>query len=107
MMTKPHVWPHRTILASSLLTIFISLVPGPREVLPQEPAQRFNQLPELILGVPVSPTIAVGEAQSFRITLAAGQFVLVAVEPQRIDLSMKLFSSDGRLLAEADRDHRD
>src|SRR4030095_11067203 len=36
--------------------------------------------------------------------MAAGQFVSVVVEPQRMDLSVKIFYADGRQLAEVDRD---
>src|SRR4030095_9599388 len=103
-MKEPHVSRHRTILVSAVLVVSFTVFAGQRQALTQEPAQRSNQLPELTIGMSLSPTIAAGETQSFRITMAAGQFVSVVVEPQRIDLAVKIFYPDGRQLAEVDRD---
>ena len=64
----------------------------------EEPAQ-------LVIGVPVSRSISGGATHSYRITVTAGQFVGLLVDQQGIDLTLKIFHPDGRLVVEGDIAH--
>ena len=51
-------------------------------------------------GQPVERELSSGQTQSYQITAAAGQFVGVAVRQSGVDVCEKLFSPDGKLVAE-------
>src|SRR5262245_10496978 len=93
-----------TILAQVLLALILT----PPDAFTQQPAnqpnsnQPISELPEVSFGVPVSKTIAAGEAQSFRMTITAAHFVSVIAEPQQVNLALRIFGIDGRVLAEVD-----
>jgi CHAT domain-containing protein/Tfp pilus assembly protein PilF len=53
-------------------------------------------------GRPVIRELAGGESHSYRIALAAGQFVSVVFDQRGINLVISLYGSDGRKIADAD-----
>ncbi|MBI3949053.1 MAG: tetratricopeptide repeat protein [Acidobacteria bacterium] len=57
---------------------------------------------ELVPGVPVERELAGGEAHTYRITLAAGQYLGILVDQRGVDVVLKLFGPDDQQLAEVD-----
>ena len=62
---------------------------------------------ELTLEAPVESTLAGGETHAYRITLASGQFLRVAVEQRGLDLVMVVFGPDGRQVAKAEKKNQE
>jgi CHAT domain-containing protein/Flp pilus assembly protein TadD len=59
---------------------------------------------ELKPGQVIERELAGGEAHTYRITLAAGQYLKVMVEQKGIDVVVRLFGNDGQKLAEVNND---
>jgi CHAT domain-containing protein/Tfp pilus assembly protein PilF len=57
---------------------------------------------ELTLDVGVKREIAVGATHSYRIQIASGQYVRLVAEQIGVDVGIKIFHPDGRLLVEID-----
>src|SRR5262249_52731299 len=53
-------------------------------------------------GKPIERELAGGEAHSYRLTLAAGQYAQVAVDQRRINVSLSAFDPAGKKIVEAD-----
>ncbi len=53
-------------------------------------------------GKPIERKLAGGEAHSYLLTLAAGQYARVVVDQRRINVAVSLFDSNGKKLVEAD-----
>jgi tetratricopeptide (TPR) repeat protein len=58
--------------------------------------------PALEEGRPVERELAGGETNAFQVALAAGQYLRVVVNQRGIDIGLKLFGPDGRMLVEMD-----
>jgi CHAT domain-containing protein/uncharacterized protein HemY len=104
-MKSPHEFRRWSILAIALLTLPLILPAFRQKAFTQEPPRRMRDAKELILSVPVSAPIEHGESHSYRITMAAGQYVRVVVQQQGNDLAVTIFHPDGRELAEVDSAH--
>ena len=65
-------------------------------------AQNDKDIPALELGKPIERELAGDAAHSYRIALAANQFLHVVVEQKGIDVVVALFEPDGKKLAEVD-----
>ena len=57
---------------------------------------------ELTLGKPIERTLSGNEAHSYKIVLAANQYLHVVVEQRGIDVVVALFAPDGKKVAEVD-----
>ncbi len=57
---------------------------------------------ELTLGKPIERNLAGNEAHSYKIALAANQYLHVVVEQRGIDIVVALFAPDGKKIAEVD-----
>jgi CHAT domain-containing protein/Tfp pilus assembly protein PilF len=66
----------------------------------------LNEATQLELGKPLERNLAPGEAQSYRITLSAGQYAGVIVEQEGVDIVLKSFTPDDRLIADFDSENR-
>src|SRR5262249_26815195 len=53
-------------------------------------------------GKPIERELAGGEAHSYRLTLAAGQYTRVTVDQRRINVAVLAFDPDGKKIVEAD-----
>ncbi|MGH9936961.1 MAG: tetratricopeptide repeat protein, partial [Blastocatellia bacterium] len=66
------------------------------------PTVRSQELQALEVGKPIERELAGGQAHSYQITLAAGQFLDTVVEQKGIDVVVTLFGPDGKKLIEVD-----
>ncbi len=57
---------------------------------------------ELTLGKPIERTLSGNEAHSYKIVLAANQYLHIVVEQRGIDVVVALFAPDGKKIAEVD-----
>lgn len=69
---------------------------------PAGPAQNDGDVRTLEAGNPIERELAGGEAHSYRVTLAAGQYLHVVVDQRGIDVVVALFSPDGEQVSEID-----
>jgi CHAT domain-containing protein/Tfp pilus assembly protein PilF len=67
-----------------------------------QPAIHSQELQALEVGKPIERELGGGQAHSYQIMLAAGQFLDAVVEQRDIDVVVKLFGPDGRKLIEVD-----
>ena len=65
-------------------------------------AQNTQEVTTLESGKPVERGLAGGQIHGYKITLAEGQYVSVIVEQRGIDVVVRLFSPDGKLITEYD-----
>jgi CHAT domain-containing protein/tetratricopeptide (TPR) repeat protein len=68
----------------------------------QSARQTTAVLRELELGTPVERDLSGGQSHSYRILLAAGQYLHVVVDQRGIDVVVALYGPDGRALIEID-----
>jgi CHAT domain-containing protein/Flp pilus assembly protein TadD len=73
---------------------------------PAQENQRPQQLGQLELGKPIEQELAGGQSHSYRMTLAAGQYVKLLVDKRGIDLTVKLFGPDGKQITEFESEIR-
>jgi len=72
--------------------------------MPSRAPQSLTQTQEarpLALGLPVERELSGGQSHSYRLTLAAGQYLRVTVEERGIDLVVTLAGPDGQKIAES------
>ncbi|MBA4122873.1 MAG: tetratricopeptide repeat protein [Acidobacteria bacterium] len=65
-------------------------------------SRRQQEDAELTLGKPIERQLAGNEAHSYKIALAANQYLHVVVEQRGIDVVVALFAPDGKKIAEVD-----
>src|SRR3712207_2093618 len=65
-------------------------------------AQSDKDIPPLELGKPIERELAGGQAHSYRIVLAAEQYLRVVADQRGIDVVVTLFGPDGRQVVEVD-----
>ena len=70
------------------------------------PAQNDQQTRQLEPGKPIERELTGGQSHSYQITLAAGQYVRLAVDQRGIDVVVRLFGLDGKQIAEFDNEIR-
>jgi CHAT domain-containing protein/Flp pilus assembly protein TadD len=70
------------------------------------PAQENQHIPQLEPGNPIERELTGGQSHSYRMALAAGQYVKLAVEQRGIDVAVKLFGPDGKQIIEFDSEAR-
>src|SRR6185436_10378199 len=63
---------------------------------------QVGDVPPLELGKPIVRELAGGEAHSYRLALAAGQFCHVVVDQRGIDVVAALYGADGDKIVEID-----
>ena len=66
--------------------------------------QKQAEASELKPGQVIEREMAGGEADTYRIVLASGQYLKMVVEQKGIDVVVKLFGTDGQKMAEVDND---
>jgi CHAT domain-containing protein/tetratricopeptide (TPR) repeat protein len=100
-MESPHVL-HRRSIAAALLTILTltSTVLFAQQLTSAN--QSLEQIPTLVMGVPVSREIGASEVHSYRITLASGQYARLVIDQRGLDLVVRVVGPDGRQLKEVD-----
>jgi CHAT domain-containing protein/Tfp pilus assembly protein PilF len=64
--------------------------------------QQRKDFPALVFGATSPQSMARGEIHSYPVTIASGQYIRFAAEQQGIDLTIKIFLPDGRLLIQGD-----
>ena len=70
---------------------------------PQSPESRHNsEITSLEPGKPVQRELGAGEAHSYALIVAAGQYVLVLADQRGIDVTLSAFDPNGKKLVEAD-----
>jgi CHAT domain-containing protein/Tfp pilus assembly protein PilF len=103
------------VLSISLLLVRIQASPDPllyagKEVKPYadavRPAQENKQTRQLEPGKPIERELAGGQSHSYQMTLAAGQYVKLVIDQRGIDLVVKLFGLDGKVITEFDSERR-
>src|SRR5215216_915744 len=65
-------------------------------------AIRVTDVPALEQDKPIKRELAGGEAHSYRLTLAAGQFCHIVVDQRGIDVAVALYRPDGERIVEVD-----
>ena len=70
------------------------------------PAQNDRQTIQLEPGKPIERELTGGQSHSYQMTLAAGQYVRLAVDQRGIDVVARLFGLDGKQIAEFDNEIR-
>jgi CHAT domain-containing protein/Tfp pilus assembly protein PilF len=68
--------------------------------------QSTPEVTTLKLGAPVERELEGGQSHSFRISLAAGQYVRVLIEQRGIDVTLRVLGPDGKPLANYDDEKR-
>src|SRR5882724_7007737 len=79
---------------------------GPSSPGQQQIVRDRQEVTELELGKPVEREIAGGQPHSYRIDLAAGQYVKVKIDQRGIDVVVRLFGPDGKAISEVDNESR-
>ena len=64
--------------------------------------QKGNDVRALLLGKSIERELGAGEAHSYALSLAAGQYVLVLADQRGIDVTLSAFDPNGKKLIEAD-----
>jgi CHAT domain-containing protein/Tfp pilus assembly protein PilF len=90
----------RTHASSGVLYAGKEVKPGAGVV--SATAQENQQPRQLEPGKPIERELAVDQSHSYQMTLAAGQYVKLAVDQRGIDVEVKLFGPDGKLITEVD-----
>ena len=70
------------------------------------PAQNDRQTIQIEPGKPIERELTGGQSHSYQMTLAAGQYVRLAVDQRGIDVVAQLFGLDGKQIAEFDNEIR-
>jgi CHAT domain-containing protein/Tfp pilus assembly protein PilF len=70
------------------------------------PAQENQQPQELEPGKPIERELAGGQSHSYRMTLAAGQYVKLLVDKRGIDVTVRLVGPDGKQITEFESEIR-
>jgi CHAT domain-containing protein/Tfp pilus assembly protein PilF len=70
------------------------------------PAQNDRQTIQIEPGKPIERELTGGQSHSYQMTLAAGQYVRLAVDQRGIDVVAQLFGLDGKQIAESDKEIR-
>jgi len=96
------------LAASSLLLTGVGPVQTAADASPSSlpQVQSGKEVTTLEPGKPVESEISGGQIQSYRISLAAGQFACVTVQQRGIDVVEKVFAPDGNLVAQFDSELR-
>jgi len=79
---------------------------GGGAVCPAQEDRQIRQLEQLELGKPIERKLAGDQSHSYQITLAAGQYVKLVVGQRGIDVVVKFFGPDGKLIIEFDSESR-
>ncbi len=93
---------------SNLFTVFAFTAQQPvdgekiRQTSNDNEPRRQQEDVELTLGKPIERNLAGNEAHSYKIVLAANQYLHVVVEQRGIDVVVALFAPDGKKIAEVD-----
>jgi len=99
---------HALIRALILAGLSISLFLWPSPLLAQAGgsdrggAQNLQESSSLELGKPIERELSGGLSHFYKITMASGQFLHLAVKQQGIDVAVALSSPDGKKIVEAD-----
>jgi len=94
------------LLVSALAVMARAIEPGwsAPEVTNVTPRlQGQSDVHDLVVGVPIERELAGGETHSYRVTLAAGQYLRVIVDQRGIDVVVRLFGPDGQQVTEVNR----
>jgi CHAT domain-containing protein/Tfp pilus assembly protein PilF len=67
-----------------------------------KPAASQQSFPALEEGRPIERELAGGETHAFQVRLAAGQYLRAMVDQRGIDVTLKIFGTDGQKLVEMD-----
>src|SRR5262245_33295643 len=68
-------------------------------------AQGAQESDSLGPGKPIQRELSGGQTHSYKITMISGQYLLVVVKQQGIDVAVALFVPDGKKISEADSEH--
>jgi hypothetical protein len=67
--------------------------PGPQEYIPLE------------LGKPIERELSGGQSHSYKIVISSGQYSRIVVEQRGIDITVALFTPDGKKIIEENSEH--
>jgi CHAT domain-containing protein/Tfp pilus assembly protein PilF len=105
----------RTSLRSRLRFSFLLLAsfslqfshaPGVRAQSPAQATLNPSEVTTLELGKPIEREISGEQKQTYQLALTEGQYTNIIVEQRGIDVSVRLFGLDGKLIAEFDFESR-
>jgi len=85
--------------ARNLLSFLLLL----RLMLPGTGSMRSQDVRPLVPGVPIERELAGGEAHSYQVALASGEYLHVVVEQRGIDVIVTVFGPDGQQLADVNK----
>jgi len=88
------------ILAISTFALNLQLI-GPSQARAQTVDEQDAQL--LTAGQPIKRNISCGEYQYYRIMLVSDQYLRLVVDQRGVDVSVKLYQPDGKVVAESNR----
>src|SRR5262245_2108559 len=80
--------------------------PGGASLVPQVTTDQNQETITLAPGKPLEREIAGGEKHSYQIILAQGEYARVIVEQRGVDVVVKSFGVDGKLIADTDSENR-
>src|SRR5437588_1497325 len=130
MFKQKIVWPRPNLSARESLCLTLLLLlscspqfahgtraqassyrPTPVQSTGQQPtrpniAAQSKAVTALVPDRPVEREISGGQTQTYQITLASGQYALLTVQQNGIDVVAKLFAPDDKLIGEVDNDSR-
>src|SRR5262245_36434786 len=111
-MVQPHRYSTRTSyysrvihcgLALIISMLFVWIAAYPHAL---NPGQKEEQAQQLVQGKPIERELAGGQSHTYQITLNAGQYVKLVVDQRGIDVSVSIFSPDGKPITEANSEPR-
>src|SRR5215472_10829290 len=95
-----------TALAQARDSAAAKIVPSPQASTQASATRDVEEVITLELGKPLEREIVGGEKHSYQIALARGQYASVLVEQRGVDVIVKSFGIDSKLLAEFDSENR-
>jgi CHAT domain-containing protein/Tfp pilus assembly protein PilF len=98
-------------VSSALAAALFATEPSPLRAGTSPPAQTApapNRERVILLepGNPIERELTGGQVHSYQVTLSQGEYVRVLVEQRGIDVTVKSFGMDGKLIAESDSENR-
>jgi CHAT domain-containing protein/Tfp pilus assembly protein PilF len=88
LSTSPYLWPGVAFVQTNASELGA--------------AQSVQETTPLVPGKPIERELPGGQSHSYKITMAAGQFLEIAVEQRGIDVMVTLFAPDGEKKSEVD-----
>jgi hypothetical protein len=117
IQSKYRSWVVRGSLILSISLMFVQIQASPNVLYPGKeeksdasvvgPVQENQQSRQLEPGKPIERELVGGQAHSYQMTLAAGQYVKLVVEQRGIDVVVKMLGLEGKQISQFDAENQD